>query len=329
MLAAVATAPVLILTLSYLPSPQCGFAASWGRTDSLPAAPLEQQEAAPSGLPVLCYHHISSNPMESYNVSPTRFGDHLEALEEAGFFLIGPEDILDGLRSVPEDRHPVMLSFDDGWQDNMSLIRAPDGSLSIDPCCAAAILRRFCDLHPDFGRAAVFFISWDKVPFGQESLVAEKMNMLLDMGFTIGNHTLRHTPYGILPADRWESATVEPLRRFRDRLGLRALDISTLAYPGGWFPDASWARESISSFDFMGRKAVQLGFLVNGEIARLSSVSGTRWGRFYIGRIDMSRYRISDVIASRSLVAIAGSRDDLHDPLRYRPLPMSDRAQSF
>ena len=324
------TALLLGLSVPAFPVDEGPFEADWGRIEPFEIPPLElSDDEAPSGIPILCYHHVSPNPMEYYSVTPSELRAHLEALCDAGFYLVDPEDIMDCLMYVPSDRRPVMLTFDDGWEDNMRLFESADGSLELDPACAVAILDQFCDRHPDFGRAAVFYISWDKIPFGQSHLVAEKFNMLLDMGFSIGNHSLRHREYASLPADRWERHTLLPMDKLRSRVGMRSSSVFTMAYPGGFFPETSQAAEWMSGYTYMGRQAVSLGFLVNGAIARLSSIYGSMWGRYYISRIDMSAYSVFRLISSRSTVRTDSERDSPHDPLRFRAIPLTDTALSF
>ena len=326
---------MLAAALSVAASPVPGgaggsaFNPSFERVDRLPVPPVELDPDGASGIPVLCYHHISPDPLAMYSVTPTGLRHHLRVLMDAGFYLIDPEDMLNGLREVPGDRRPVMLTFDDGWQDNFDLLTGPDGTLSISADCAVGILESFCSANPGFGRGAVFFVSWDKVPFGQEAFVGEKLNMLLDMGYTIGNHTLRHAAYGALPAESWRSATVRPLENLFERVGLRSSSVYTMAYPGGFFPETAWARESMESYEFRGRSAVRLGFLVDGAVASMREICGTRWGRFYISRIDMSSYSISRVVRSSAVMPAEGSRTGIHDPLRFLPPSLESGPPQF
>jgi peptidoglycan/xylan/chitin deacetylase (PgdA/CDA1 family) len=278
--------------------------------------PDELETRGPSGIPVLMYHHVSDPVDGYYGVSTHRFRSDLEQLDRAGFFLIVPEDIENGLMRVPPDRRPVLLTFDDGWQDNMNFIGTGD-SYRLDPSCAVAILDDYSSEHPEFGRGAVFFISWDKVPFGQEEFVTEKMNLLLDMGYVIGNHTDMHTDLTRLPMSKWRDAVVKPLQRFNRRLGLRTSQIRTLAYPGGRLPRDSGAEDLLSQLDFGGRKAVVMGFLANGSITSFGPLLSSPEGWFRIGRLDMSQYSVSQVLEWNNIM-VPQAREDLHDPLSMR-----------
>ncbi|MEN8209466.1 MAG: polysaccharide deacetylase family protein [Candidatus Fermentibacteria bacterium] len=269
-----------------------------------------------SGIPVLMYHHVSDPVHGYYGVSTGRLLMDLQLLDEAGFFLITPDDIENGFMQVPADRRPLMLTFDDGWQDNFSFI-VTGTAVEIDPNCALAILEDYSDNHPEFGRGATFFISWDKIPFGQEEFVMEKFNLLLDMGYSIGNHTDMHTDFMLLPRDKWENSVITPMHKFHRRLGLRTSEIFAMAYPGGKFPKNAGAEEYLAGFRFMGAGAVRIGFLANGSVSAFGPLLDSAEGWFRIGRLDMSQYSVRELLGWRNIMT-TGQRDNLHDPLRPR-----------
>ena len=301
----------LIASLLILWSPQVG------KTTSLSySEPDPTDNNAGSGIPVLMYHHVSDPVDGYYGVSTGRLLMDLQLLDEAGFFLITSEDIENGLMQVPADRRPLMLTFDDGWQDNFNFIQR-GGSVEIDPHCAVAILEDYSDAHPDFGRGATFFISWDKIPFGQEEFVMEKFNLLLDMGYSIGNHTNMHADFMVLPRDKWENAVITPMVKFHRRLGLRTTEIFAMAYPGGRFPEGIGAEEYLACFRFMGTGAVRIGFLANGSVSSFGRILDSAEGWFRIGRLDMSQYSVRELLGWRNIMT-SGPRENLHDTLRPR-----------
>lgn len=276
------------------------------------------QHGNPSnGIPVLMYHHVSDPASGIYGVSTSRLWSDLEQLYTEDFYLVVPSDIEAGLAVLPEGKRPVMLTFDDGWYDNFGYITAPDGSLEMEPDCVVSLLNEFSDLHPDFGRGAVFFISWDKIPFEQGSYIREKFNYLLDMGYEIGNHTNRHAHFTNLPREQWESAVILPMQKFYDYMGIRTGSVFTLSYPGGFLPRNSGAEELISTFEFMGVPAVRMGFLVTGSVPEIEDICGSFEGWFRIGRLDMSQYSIPRVLSWSNLMETGTHRESLHDPLRY------------
>lgn len=270
----------------------------------------------PSGFPVLAYHQITNNPSK-YAATPYKLRDDLQRLYDAGFFLIQPGDLEDGLFRVPPDRRPVMITFDDGWEDNFRYQGEGEDRI-LDPDCAVAIVNDFLEDHPDFGRGVVFFVSWDKVPFGSET--EEKLNSLLDMGHVIGNHTADHRSFMSIPPSMYSSQVLPALDSFRRRLGLRTSGVNTLAYPGGKLPAAAGAEELLGEMDYNGRPAVVQGYLVDGTVENMSRIfEADLTGRFRISRIDMALYSVGRLMGWQNMMAGSTARPSLHDPLPWRP----------
>lgn len=279
--------------------------------------PAPEPPAAASGIPVITYHQITNTP-SAYSASPLKLREDLRKLYDAGFFLIQPADIEDGLYRVPPDRRPLMITFDDGWEDNFRYIDEPGGNRRLDPHCAVAIVNDFLEEHPDFGTGVVFFISWDKVPFGTDT--EEKLNQLLDMGHAIGNHTADHASFIEISPSRYHTQVLPALDSFRRRLGLRAEGIKTLAYPGGRLPRGNEAVEVLSAMEYRGRPAVVQGYLVDGAVGNFSEIySENAGGAYRISRIDMALYSVNRLLGWRNLVAPGIERSSLHQELPWRP----------
>lgn len=275
-----------------------------------------------SGIPVLTYHQIT-NQHSSYSASPSRLRSDLQRLYDAGFFLILPTDIEDGLSRIPFDRRPLMITFDDGWEDNFRYIELPGGDFEIDPDCAVAIVNKFLEEHPDFGRGVVFFVSWDKVPFGNHTEV--KLNTLLDMGHFIGNHSADHLSLTKIPTSRYWEQINPALNSFRRELGLRVNSINVLAYPGGKIPRGINAEATLASLEFQGRSSVIQGYLVDGAVSSFSDVyDPDNVGQFRISRIDMALYSVPSLLGWNNLMVESNARPSLHDDLPWRPINNSD-----
>jgi hypothetical protein len=271
-------------------------------------------------FPVLCYHGV--NLTGAISVSPQRLRYDLEMLYDCGFFLVTPDDLEEGLVQVPEGRSPLMLTFDDGWQDQFDIVTSADGGTSISSQCALGILEEFCADHPEFGRGAVFFISWDKIPFGQPGLLEEKLNFLLDHGYCIGNHTLRHSSFMSLPREGWDEAIDGSLARFRPLIGLRTSGVTALSWPGGRLPKGTDVDEAILSITWEGAPAVRMGFVVDGDLASLGGIADGD-GRLRISRVDMGRFTMGKLLQMRGLIVGGLGRTSLHDPLPPDPAPLS------
>lgn len=280
------------------------------------APPLEYREPVPedhpSGIPVLCYHHVG-NPGVRYGVSPFRLESDLRALYENGFYLVTPGDLENRLMQVPGDRRPVMITFDDGWEDHCRFL--PETG-ELDPMCALGIVEGFLEDHPDFGGGVTFFVSWDKTPFGGETL--EKLNMILDLGHEVGNHSLSHTPFQFISEDGWRRQVNGALDSFEECLGMRTGEVRTLAYPGGRLPRDGAVQEFVAQLTWNGRPSVTSAFVVDGMITNFSRVFDGP-GRFCIGRIDMSLYTVGQLLQWRNLIVTGTGRTGIRSPLAWRP----------
>ncbi len=213
-----------------------------------------------------------------------------------------------------------MVTFDDGWQSQFDYVQDADGLLRIDPSCAVGIMESFCSEHPDFGRGAVFNISLDKTPFGQAEYLEQKLNFLLDNGYAIGNHTMRHRSFTGLPPELWATALTGVLTDLDRNLGMRTCEISTAAWPGGRLPEGRWVEERLGTIEYEGSPVARFGYLVDGALADLGD-AGSSGGRLRLSRVDMALYSISRLLLHNGFYRPDAWRADLHDPMPFRPVP--------
>jgi peptidoglycan/xylan/chitin deacetylase (PgdA/CDA1 family) len=191
---------------------------------------------------ILEYHKID-RPEDRWTRTPENLRRDLETLYARGYRLIGLNDLLDGRIGVPAGRTPVVLTFDDSSPGQFRYIQQ-DGVLGIDPDCAVGILEAFAERHPDFGRAATFFVLPAADPpnrlFNQPELVAKKLQYLVARGYEIGNHTLWHANLGKYPERIVRGQIAEAqvwIRRYVPDYRIRAI-----ALPHGVYPrDRDWA----------------------------------------------------------------------------------------
>ncbi len=154
---------------------------------TLPVEQLKTLRANETGLvPILEYHDIS--PKESrWGRSIAAFHSDLDRLYRENYRPITFAEYLDNRITTDAGKSPVILTFDDARESQFKIL--PDGS--IDPNCAVGILEAFHKSHSDFPAKAIFFVL-PQSGFGQPALIAKKMQMLLQMGYELGNHTVTH-----------------------------------------------------------------------------------------------------------------------------------------
>ena len=190
------------------------------------------------------YHKVDQ-PEERWTRTPANFRGDLERLWQRGYRLVALNDFLDGRIAIPRGTTPVVLTFDDSSPGQFKLIER-NGDWVPDPDCAVGILEDFDRNHPEFGRAATFYVLPGADPpnrlFNQKDLVARKLQYLASHGYEIGNHTLWHANLAKYPERvvRQQLATAQEWIQ-RDVPGYR---IRTLALPMGAYPkDLRWAAE--------------------------------------------------------------------------------------
>ena len=193
---------------------------------------------------ILEYHKVDQ-PEERWTRTPANFRGDLERLWERGYRLVALNDLLDGRIAIPRGTTPVVLTFDDSSPGQFKLIER-NGDWVPDPDCAVGILEAFERQHPEFGRAATFYVLPGADPpnrlFNQKDLAARKLQYLASRGYEIGNHTLWHANLAKYPERvvRQQLATAQEWIQ-RDVPGYR---IRTLALPMGAYPkDLRWAAE--------------------------------------------------------------------------------------
>jgi peptidoglycan/xylan/chitin deacetylase (PgdA/CDA1 family) len=191
---------------------------------------------------ILEYHNIES-PEDRWSRTPENFRHDLETLYARGYRLVNLNTLLDRRITLPAGTSPVVLTFDDSSPGHFRYIEK-DGAVVIDPKCAVGIIEAFAAEHPDFGRAATFYVlpgaSKPHKLFNQPEYEGRKLRWLVEHGYEIGNHTLWHANLGKYPestvrnqvavAQEWIQREVPA---YRPR---------TLALPHGVYPkDISWA----------------------------------------------------------------------------------------
>jgi len=128
-------------------------------------------------IPILMYHHIGTYPAnadstrKNLTVSTTTFEEHLKILQKKNYKAITLYDVqefIKGDKQLPQK--PIMLTFDDGYDDNFS---------------------EALPLLDQYGQKAVFYIATDLV--GNDGYMTwEHVENLKERGHEIGSHTRTH-----------------------------------------------------------------------------------------------------------------------------------------
>ena len=181
---------------------------------------------------VLMYHSIGY-PETTWTRTPENFERDLEELYSRGFRAIRLTDYASGNISVEAGFTPVVITFDDGNENNFKYIEGEDGSLVIDPACAVGVMENFKKKHPDFNATATFFVNAN--PFRNEAQAKDKISFLIQNNYDIGNHTFGHADLSKTDSENTKKQLANIVKLVNGYAP--EYEVSTLALPFGGLPD--------------------------------------------------------------------------------------------
>ena len=154
-------------------------------------------------VPIMMYHGIREKTSNStgtvggnvdkdgYNRTPEAFRKDLEFYYENNYRMIRLVDYIEGKVDVEYGKSPIILTFDDGNEDNIRVTGLDeDGNIIIDKNSAVGILEEFKKNHKDTTVTATFFVNGGL--FNQPEYNEKILKWLVDNGYDIGNHTQNH-----------------------------------------------------------------------------------------------------------------------------------------
>ena len=131
---------------------------------------------------------------DGYKRTTEAFRKDLEFYYSEGYRMIRLEDYVNGKIDVEFGKSPIILTFDDGDENNFKVLgKDKKGNLKIDPNCAVGILESYKEKYPDFNVTATFFVM-DGL-FNQSEYNNDILNWLVNNGYDVGNHTKSHPDF--------------------------------------------------------------------------------------------------------------------------------------
>ncbi|HWX09657.1 MAG TPA: polysaccharide deacetylase family protein [Gaiellaceae bacterium] len=174
----------------------------------LPARTLE--------VPILMYHRVGSEPRgpgitDALTVSTAAFADEMRWLRRVGFHAITQRELFAALEyGMRLPRHPVVITFDDGYRDVL-WNAAPVLHRLRMPATAYVITGRVSGVDPSF-------LTWDE------------LHQLESNGFDIGSHTVHHLALTGLQMPQALAELVDSRLALQHHLGR---PVPWFAYPSG------------------------------------------------------------------------------------------------
>lgn len=157
-------------------------------------------------VPIMMYHgivdikssetkYIGGNvDKDGYNRTVEAFRNDLEFYYNNDYRMVRLIDYVNGKIDVEYGKSPIILTFDDGNENNMKIDGInEDGSLKISENCAVGVLESFKKKYPDYHVTATFFVNGGL--FNQKEYNDKILEWLVNNGYDIGNHTKSHVNF--------------------------------------------------------------------------------------------------------------------------------------
>ena len=154
-------------------------------------------------VPIMMYHGIKniSNSetkntggnvdKDGYTRTVEAFRNDLEFYYQNGYRMIKLSDYINGIVDVEYGKSPIIITFDDGNDNNIKVTGLDDnGNIIIDKNSAVGVLEEFKKKYPDYHVTAIFFVN--NGIFNQPEYNEKILKWLIDNGYEVGNHTKNH-----------------------------------------------------------------------------------------------------------------------------------------
>ncbi len=192
---------------------------------------------------ILEYHNFSDKE-ERWTRSYENFKNDLGTLYKEGYRLVNIDDIIKDNINVTKGFKPVVLTFDDSSENQF---RLKDNKL--DENSAVGIMHEFYKKHHDFGFTGTFYII--QPPFGKTGDWKEKLSVLKNLGFDIGNHTINHSDLSKIKPEKIPEVITKAIIEWKKALG-NDFTTNSLALPFGVIPKSDLANKLIVEGNFNG-----------------------------------------------------------------------------
>lgn len=213
-------------------SPAIATQAAAGAATSSPEATAQAGQVAVARVPILMYHHIADDSRwpndarkQRLAVQPEQFAEQLDYLQQAGYTTITLDDLVSALyHTAPLPAKPVILTFDDGYQDFYST--------------AYPLLKRYSD------KATIYIISeWVGKP---DIMTWDELRELASSPLiTIGAHTRTHPKLADHSAERIHTEIAGGKADLESQLHTT---VRHLAYPYGSYNAATLEQARLVGF---------------------------------------------------------------------------------
>jgi peptidoglycan/xylan/chitin deacetylase (PgdA/CDA1 family) len=201
-------------------------------------------------IPILMYHVVSAPPAGTPNaelwVGQDRFASEMRALKRAGYWGITLRQAFDAWQhGGPLPRHPVVVSFDDGYLSQYTHARP--------------VLKKL-------GWPGVLNLELRNL--GPDGITEHQVRALMSDGWEVDSHTLTHPDLTTVDAARLRQELAGSRREIRQRFGSRTAEF--FCYPAGQYDDRVVA--AVRAAGYRGATTVDEGLGARAEPFTLKRV---------------------------------------------------------
>ncbi|MCG7330779.1 polysaccharide deacetylase family protein [Streptococcus cristatus] len=221
----------------------------------------------PVKIPILMYHAIHvMDPSEAANagliVDPTTFESHLQALKEAGYYTLTPDEAYKALTEnvLPENKKVVWLTFDDSLKDFYT---------NAFPLLQKYQMKATNNVITGFVQAG-----------REDMLTLDEIKEMKEKGMSFEDHTVNHPDLSTATTDQQTLELRDSKAFLDDNLSQKT---TTVAYPSGRYSDAT-----LQIAESLGYK---MGLTTNNGLASQSN-----------GLLSLNRVRVNPTTTAEDLL---------------------------
>ena len=154
-------------------------------------------------VPIMMYHGIKNLrnsdtkytggnvDKDGYTRTVEAFREDLEFYYKNNYRMVKLSDYIDGNIDVAYGYSPIVLTFDDGNDNNIKVTGLDDnGDIIIDKNSAVGVLEEYKQKYPDYNVTAIFFVT--DALFNQPEYNEKIIKWLVNNNYEVGNHTKGH-----------------------------------------------------------------------------------------------------------------------------------------
>ena len=222
-------------------------------------------------VPIMMYHGIKNMKnsetaniggnvdKDGYTRTVEAFRNDLEFYYEKGYRMIKLSDYINGDIDVPYGKSPIIITFDDGNDNNIKVTGLDDnGNIIIDKNSAVGVLEEFKKKYPDYNVTAIFFVT--SALFNQPEYNEKILHWLVDNGYEVGNHTKGHNNLSNTSTSETQEVVGYVYDKLESILGDKYSKIVALPY-GSPYVKSHANYQYVVSGEYNGKKYQSLGAL--------------------------------------------------------------------